>query len=482
MSAIPSNDHRNSADNHRSEQASFDSVPSPGPFSHGDVIRDLGDGLVVRRGTLADSDALARFNGLVHAEAPDAASGGFDAYVASWTTDLTNGRHPSARASDFMIVEDTRTRRIASTLALLSHRFRYGEVELAAGQPELVGTHPAYRRRGLVDRQMEVVHSSSEQRGHLLQVIDGIPWYYRQFGYEMALEHSATRVVHAAQLEAASLSDPNSSHGSYRVRDALEGDLAFIVSCQEADAERCLLHCVRDEAFLRYEMTQRNPQSAVTRRYKIVEDAAGERVAAFHHHAVLWEDMLYSEFVQPAEGIAWLDIAAPYFKELNRVGCAQAARQGCAFKGVGFDLGSQHPLHNAIPHVLSQPQTPYAWYVRVPDLVALLSRVCPVLERNLAESDLAGHTGSLEISLYRRGVRIVLESGRISAIESWRPSTACFGDVAFPDLTFLQLLFGFRTLDQLRSSFPDCLVEREAAAAIVTALFPRRVSNLITTS
>ena len=79
-------------------------------------------------------------------------------------------------------------------------------------------------------------------------------------------------------------------------------------------------------------------------------------------------------------------------------------------------------------------------------------------------------------------MRIVLESGRISAIESWRPSTACFGDVAFPDLTFLQLLFGFRTLDQLRSSFPDCLVEREAAAAIVTALFPRRVSNLITTS
>ena len=476
MSAIRSNDERNFEQSHPSQTqpVSFDSVPSTGPHSPGDVICDLDGGLVLRRATPADSQALASFNGMVHSES----HGGFDKSIESWTTDLVNGCHPSMRASDFLIVEDTRARRIASTLGLLSHRFRYGDVEFSAGQPELVGTHPDYRRRGLIDAQMEVVHRWCEERAHLVQVIDGIPWYYRQFGYEMALEHSATRIAYSAQL---ATTWQNGELGRLRVREASESDLAFIRECHASDAERLLLHCVRDEAFLRYEMNARSPLSVTKRIYKIVEDVAAGPVAAFHHHPVLWDDMLYSEFVQPARGVAWQEICGPYLRELDRVGRGLAARDGGSFKGVAFDLGSQHPLHNAIPHVLSRAQAPYAWYVRVPDLVTFLSRVRSVLERNLAESDLARHTGKLDINLYRKGVRIVLEAGRVSSVESWRPGTGTPGDVAFPDLTFLQLLFGFRSLDDLRGSFPDCRVEREATASVVSALFPQRVSNLITT-
>ena len=55
------------------------------------------------------------------------------------------------------------------------------------GQTELVGTRPEYRGRGLVRAQFEVLHEWSAQRGELMQVIAGIPWFYRQFGYEMAL-------------------------------------------------------------------------------------------------------------------------------------------------------------------------------------------------------------------------------------------------------------------------------------------------------
>ena len=55
------------------------------------------------------------------------------------------------------------------------------------GLPELVGTHPDYRRRGLVREQFEVLHRWSEERGHLMQAIGGIPYYYRRFGYEMAV-------------------------------------------------------------------------------------------------------------------------------------------------------------------------------------------------------------------------------------------------------------------------------------------------------
>jgi len=61
------------------------------------------------------------------------------------------------------------------------------------GRPELVGTHPDYRRRGLIRAQFKIIHQWSAARGHAMQAITGIPWYYRQFGYEMALELHGSR-------------------------------------------------------------------------------------------------------------------------------------------------------------------------------------------------------------------------------------------------------------------------------------------------
>ena len=85
------------------------------------------------------------------------------------------------------MVEDT-TDRLHSLLDVPDRaKVPYEGVEFDAGLPELVGTHPDYRRRGLVREQFEVLHRWSKERGHLMQAIAGIPYYYRRFGYEMAV-------------------------------------------------------------------------------------------------------------------------------------------------------------------------------------------------------------------------------------------------------------------------------------------------------
>jgi hypothetical protein len=55
---------------------------------------------------------------------------------------------------------------------------------------EFVGTAPAYRRRGLVRRQFELAYRRSLDEGCLVQAVAGINWYYRQFGYDYALERT----------------------------------------------------------------------------------------------------------------------------------------------------------------------------------------------------------------------------------------------------------------------------------------------------
>ena len=73
---------------------------------------------------------------------------------------------------------------------VLRRRFPFG-----CGRIEQVGTDPLYRRRGLIRKQMDVIHALSDSKGELVQAITGIPWYYRQFGYEFALDLYCGRVV-----------------------------------------------------------------------------------------------------------------------------------------------------------------------------------------------------------------------------------------------------------------------------------------------
>ena len=89
--------------------------------------------------------------------------------------------------------------RVVSTAALLDEtlRLRYpgGRLELAAGQVELVATDTEYEGRGLVRALMAWAHERSADRGHDLQVMIGIPYFYRLFGYEYAIDIAPARRV-----------------------------------------------------------------------------------------------------------------------------------------------------------------------------------------------------------------------------------------------------------------------------------------------
>ena len=50
------------------------------------------------------------------------------------------------------------------------------------------------------------------------------------------------------------------------------------------------------------------------------------------------------------------------------------------------------------------------------------------------------------------------------------------GEISLPDLTVLQLVFGYRSLDELRAAHPDCYVDKEEAGFVLSTLFPQRSS------
>src|SRR5512135_1012049 len=98
-----------------------------------------------------------------------------------------SGKHPTFGVGDFTIVENSQTGEIVSALNLIPQTWTYAGIPFKVGRPELVGTLPEYRNRGLVRKQFEVIHQWSKENGDMLLGITGIPYYYRLFGYEMAM-------------------------------------------------------------------------------------------------------------------------------------------------------------------------------------------------------------------------------------------------------------------------------------------------------
>jgi hypothetical protein len=147
------------------------------------------------------------------------------------------------------------------------------------------------------------------------------------------------------------------------------------------------------------------------------------------------------------------------------------------YDAILFDLGAEHPLFDAIPNALPREVKPYSWYVRIPDLPRYLNAIAPALERRLAASPESGWKGELRLSFYRSGIKLRVEGARVSA-EAWRPEHAEDGDALFPDLTFLKVLLGYRSLADVLYAYPDCVVGSPAAQALLPILFPQRHSHI----
>ena len=124
-------------------------------------------------------------------------------------------------------------------------------------------------------------------------------------------------------------------------------------------------------------------------------------------------------------------------------------------------------------------------------MAAFLRQIAPALERRLAASALTGHTGALTLSDYRRGVRLVFDNGRLKTAEPWALARDVVGQefglpspdprrpiALFPGHTWVQLVLGYRRLDQLMATYPDCLVRSGDARALLEVLFPRRHSDV----
>ena len=339
-------------------------------------MRPLSDGLVLRAATAADVDDLARLytDAFGEQDGPD---------VRAFTED------PAVLAA-WSVVSDGP--RVVSAIGRIDHRMQLDGFEFDTAQIEFVATDDDYQRRGLVAAQMAWHHDNCRDAGIDVQMIGGIPYFYRRFGYGYGLEDASLFLFDRARVDAAPTAP-------LTVRTARPDDLGAILRLED---ERPVhgLRVVRDERSWRraLRMSDENPWADIF----VAEDADG---------VVGWARV----FDHPNEQRMFLLPSVARTREAVTALVRAALDRAGAHMLIGFD--SPGTVFSEQLRVLGDSFVyGLGYYVRIPEPIAFLDRLRPILSKRLAGSDLADTAGSLEISLYHSGIAIDYAKGEVTAI------------------------------------------------------------------
>jgi predicted acetyltransferase len=436
-------------------------------------VQQRPDGLILRSlsaGFEHDKASLPEFYRDVFVDA----YGEEDELVGKWALDLLSHEHPTVTDDDvWVIVDPAQDDRIVSALLLIPQTWRYADIEIGVGRVELVATHKDYRGRGLVRDLMHALHERSAALGHDITVITGIPHFYRQFGYAMAIDLGTCGMIPFGAIP--KLKDDQKP--TYTLRLATEADIPDLICWNRHFAQRKLLSVVQTEEQLRFELNGRHPKSDAQGHYHIIVDQSqnpvgflltdkGTRRSAVRIH----------EFVVD-ENTSYMAVMDDVLRGMKTYALENHEETEPYYISFASDLYEiVEPLLGRM-RTAKFEQTEYAWYVRVPDLPAFIQKIKPVLEARLEGSLAHCYTGKLHLEFYdKTGLLMKFEHGKIAEVKAERPGIDK-DDAAFPYHSFLSVLFGHRSVRELEAVLPDLSVNRNSFA-LLNILFPRIPSGV----
>ncbi|WP_394616675.1 GNAT family N-acetyltransferase [Lentzea sp. JNUCC 0626] len=324
--------------------------------------------------------------------------------------------------------------RIVSTATLMDETVTLAGVGIPAGQIEQVATDAEYEGRGLVRQLMDWAHERSAERGHLVQLVMGVPYFYRQFGYAYAIPVKQNRAL---------LSKPEPGEGQV-LRRATEADIPALQELQD-QAQR--------DAGLRMGHTTPCWRWLLNRTGSItwIVERDGIPVATGRSTPEEEGDVVLGEIAGDDDGVSAL------VAELDPA-----------------EVGERHPALE--PHLAPRNPELDQVMVRLPDVPALFEHLRPVFTERLR-----GHEPeTVVLSFYRTHVRFHWDGERMGPLEwggTMQGPGAQGGAGIAPDL-LAPLLFGPHGMDGLRRIFSD--VYPGPKKDLMFRLFPPVTSDLLT--
>jgi predicted acetyltransferase len=339
-----------------------------------------------------------------------------------------------------------------ASLVLIPQTWVMDGVELKVAEMGCVATHPDHRGRGLQRTLNERFDEAAETGGFDLCALAGIPFFYRQFGYEYSLD-----LDHKTTIPVSELPDTQPSLDS---RKFTEADIPDAAELLDSYHSRYMVHCPRTAPVWRMQHTTGFYNGEPYEGYTLHEGGVTQAYLR----------------VQPRPRDKTLVL-----KEAGAVPGAHKQvlaflRRLCVESGLETlvsTLGYVDPLSELLMGLGAQQSLPYGWQVKIVDVVRLLEKISPLLESRLAGTRFSVLSERLNLNFRKFSVDLFFESGKVAGVTL--SSDCSERALGLNPYVFPPLLLGYRSREELAYCYPDFRVATSRRELLDT-LFPKKPS------
>jgi len=374
-----------------------------------------------------------------------------DLMVKKWI-----GHQPRMTLEEFFAARH-RGRTVAA-LCLIPSEWSIGEVRLRVAELGCVATLPEYRHLGLQRKLMAEYHKRVLEQGYDLSAIEGIPYFYRQFGYEYALpldEQTRIRLGEIPEYKSACTIRPFTNH-----------DVSKAMELLARSQRKFYVHSVRDEET--WNMQQKTHMVAEYEFDGYCVEQEGQMTGYFRASQNPESKELFLREITDVNESA----AQSIMGFLKKIGVQSG------LENLVCTISHHEPFAKYLAATGHQGQLqPYAWQIRVSDYMNMLRKMKTLLEERLRASEHNSLTAKINFNFFRYTVRLTIESGTITDVQ--RLEDCEDRAVRFNPTVFPQLLFGYRCREELELTYPDFIV-RPSHRHLIDVLFPKLPSHIHT--
>ncbi len=364
--------------------------------------------------------------------------------------------HPRKSWEDCFLIVDERSGTVVSSLILLPGSWMLDGVEVPVAQMEAVGTLKEYRNRGLIHKLNVEFEKRIEAHGSVVQVIAGIPNFYRSFGYEYGADLGGGFPVAPSLVPKLPEGEDEPVEIEAVDQKGLKGYLAYR---EQAMPPGTWVKAIKPADFKYYNFDAPNPKTE-----------------GWFFHVVRENSKIVGIFIL-SRWESRLDIIDLYLDSFSHVDSVLRFALSKSEEYGGHTVRVAPPNQSQIwEFVQARTGTAlrhrYSWYVKIPSVERFLQAIAPVLRKRLCGSDYKDFVGELKVTDYKQGLAIQIDKCNITEIREMAEKDPGGYDLRLPHGALTRLVMGYETIDELQSHEPDTIC-RASMLPLVRALFPK---------
>jgi len=362
--------------------------------------------------------------------------------------------HPKRDEIYWIYIEENDSNKMVSSIVLAPLKWDFDGTLIPVCEMTLVGTLTEYRNRGLIGILNQLYEDIMEHKGYIFSVIRGIPYYYRKFGYEFALNLDERIVLNKNQI-------PSKEVEEVSIRKATRQDLDFIKSIYNNQNEKFFItnRFNRNNFYFKFMNVDFDNNFSSTYLIEL-----RRKLKSFFSISMSYDSIGYS-------------LVVPEVNEECMVKIVQFVNTLSKEKDqIVFQVNSDTKFSQYICSIGGKKNLGYGWQIRIPNIKKFLHAISPVLEQRIKRSSRKGLTQDVVISDYKKIFTLIFKNGKIEDIDikkGYPFPGSC--DVQIPNSFLIKLLLSNRTFEEIKYIVTDSIL-KPGSEDLIKILFPKKPS------